>query len=116
MSDDAKPGMLSCVFCERLRLRDYVGHERYVASFEPLNPVTPGHRLFIPHRHVMDAAMAPLVSADVFEVAATYAADHNDDFNLITSGGVLASQTILHFHVHYVPRRESDGLALPWTS
>jgi histidine triad (HIT) family protein len=38
------------------------------------------------------------------------------DANLITSVGSAATQTVFHLHVHVVPRRAGDGLALPWTS
>jgi histidine triad (HIT) family protein len=37
------------------------------------------------------------------------------DYNLITSGGREATQTVMHAHVHYVPRRRGDGLKLPWS-
>jgi histidine triad (HIT) family protein len=47
--------------------------------------------------------------------AARWGAEKNEDFNLITSRGKFATQTILHTHIHYVPRRENDGLFLPWT-
>lgn len=40
---------------------------------------------------------------------------HADDFNLITSSGRWATQTVKHLHIHYVPRRKDDGLTLPWT-
>jgi len=35
--------------------------------------------------------------------------------NVITSVGREATQSVFHLHVHVVPRREGDGLALPWT-
>lgn len=35
--------------------------------------------------------------------------------NIITSRGSAATQTVYHLHLHVVPRREGDGLGLPWT-
>jgi histidine triad (HIT) family protein len=35
--------------------------------------------------------------------------------NIITSAGSDATQTVFHLHLHVVPRRAGDGLALPWT-
>jgi histidine triad (HIT) family protein len=35
--------------------------------------------------------------------------------NIITSVGAEATQTVFHLHLHVVPRRFGDGLALPWT-
>lgn len=74
--------------------------------------------LFVPVRHTPDAS-APNGSYDAglaMETAARYAAYHGvKSFNLITSCGKAATQTVEHLHVHLVPRREGDGLKLPWT-
>lgn len=82
-------------------------------AFVPLNPVTQGHELVVPRRHVMDALEAPEVTAAMFAHAAEIAAW---PCNLITSAGDAATQTVFHLHVHIVPRRTNDGLALPWTN
>ena len=87
-----------------------------VYHFEPLNPVTPGHRLFIPAFHYEDAAEAPAATGTVFEWAAYWAAERGEEFNLIVNAGTAASQSVRHLHIHYVPRRSGDGLILPWSS
>lgn len=79
-----------------------------VYHFEPLNPVTPGHRLFIPAYHFEDVVDAYAVTATVFEWVRWWAAKRSEDFNLITSKGAEATQTIRHLHVHYIPRRSGD--------
>ena len=104
----------ACVFCTRISRGEY-DKEWPGFSFEPLNPVVPGHRLFVPGEHVMDASQDPAITAKVFAAAAEYARWQGDDFNLITSGGSFATQTVFHLHVHYVPRTCDDGLTLPWT-
>lgn len=86
-----------------------------VVSFTPLNPVVPGHRLFVPRFHVQDAAESPLWAGIVFMAAADYATRRRNAFNLITSAGEWASQTIMHLHVHYVPRQPNDKIKLPWS-
>lgn len=106
---------MSCVFCARIALADYVGCGRGVVRFEPLNPVTPGHMLFVPLLHVYDAAMEPWVTGNTFEVAAAWGRSTYQPFNLITSVGEEATQSVWHLHVHYVPRAADDGLHLPWT-
>ena len=111
---------MSCVFCEKIEEGDYdqLDVDFDVVNFEPLNPVTPGHRLFVPVAHVVDAAEDYGRSADTFGAAARWAG-HNlsplQAFNLITSAGAYATQTVEHLHVHLVPRNKDDGLALPWT-
>jgi diadenosine tetraphosphate (Ap4A) HIT family hydrolase len=102
------------VFCKRIRNYEYDASGFGAVSFEPLNPVTPGHRLFLPVRHVRNAwDMSGLAAA--MALASHWAQDQPGDFNLITSAGPAATQTIEHLHVHYVPRTEGDGLPLPWT-
>jgi len=83
--------------------------------FRPLNPVVPGHLLVIPRTHVTDFADDPRVTEKVMGSAARYAREIGGDFNLITSKGEAATQSVFHLHVHLVPRHERDGLPLPWT-
>lgn len=85
------------------------------AVFEPLNPVTPGHLLVVPAPHVEDATRAPHLAGDAVNLASAYAGRHRAA-NIITSIGADATQTVRHLHVHMVPRRAGDGLALPWTN
>ena len=125
-----------CVFCDEARLPE---HKVVLTSrwgdrfwiFEPLSPVTPGHLLVVPVEHHDDASARPMITGGAFEIAAEVVAasrapggtyirhlpkESIDDFNLITSAGSsAATQTVFHLHVHIVPRREGDGLALPWT-
>lgn len=81
-------------------------------AIHPLNPVTPGHVIVLPRRHVVDALVEPDLTADVMRCAASLA---RRPCNLITSAGADATQTVPHLHVHIVPRRAGDGLHLPWT-
>ena len=111
-----------CVFCEIVAGRapaQIVSDGADAIAIVPLNPVVSGHVLVIPKDHVADAAEDPALTGDVMEMAAAYAKRRlgvlYGSFNLITSVGAPATQTVMHLHVHLVPRREGDGLALPWT-
>lgn len=99
-----------CVFCTYSGpvLAVYGG----VFMIEPLNPVTPGHMLIIPKRHLRDALESPADTGLVMEYAARYA---RSPCNIITSVGTEATQTVFHLHVHVIPRATGDGLRLPWT-
>lgn len=114
LPDDRDP---DCAFCAKLDSGgdvDVIGL-RPTASFEPLNPVTPGHRLFIPTWHeTWDTPTSAGITAAA-RSAAEYGKTRGVPFNLITSCGADATQTIPHIHVHYVPRADGDGLPLPWT-
>ncbi len=111
--------MRDCVFCDIVNgqapatfvARDY---DHDAIAIVPLNPVTDGHVIVMPREHVGDATEDPIVTGDVMVLAASLARLH-DSANIITSIGAAASQSVTHLHLHVVPRREGDGLSLPWT-
>ena len=104
--------MDDCVFCKKFEGR----HEGSVNIFEPLNPVVPGHMLVVPFKHVTDFTDDPKTTALVMADAASYAKRMGGEWNLITSKGKDATQSVFHFHVHLVPRHKDDGLQLPWSN
>lgn len=114
-----------CVFCEIVAGRAPAKHYgAWISSvvIEPLNPVTPGHLLVIPRRHVADAIEDPATTSTTMHDAAMVVTAarfaHREEYesvNLITSVGEPATQSVFHLHVHIVPRRRGDGLMLPWS-
>ena len=109
--------MTDCAFC------DYAGPSEILADYRssfvvrPIRPVTEGHVLVIPRRHVADFKE----SVSTFKIAAEGAVQwcrqaEINEANVITSRGWAATQTVTHLHLHVVPRRSSDRLALPWSS
>lgn len=106
----------SCVFCEIVAgtaPAKIVRKWRSAIAFVPLSPVTDGHVLIVPKRHVAHAAENPQTTGYTAACAAEYAAQH-DSFNLITSAGRAATQSIDHLHIHVVPRTVDDKLMTPW--
>lgn len=109
---------LTCPFCLIVRglapaqvLRDWPD----ALAILPLGGgVTVGHVLVLPKTHVPDVAADPQVSAATMQRVAELAAEMGD-CNVITSRGAAATQTVRHMHVHVVPRRDGDGIQLPWT-
>ena len=109
--------MTDCPFCKRIAAGEYEAwsDDPDVVWFEPLDPVTPGHMLFVPVRHVPDALADPYEAAITMEIASRWAAGKDiQPCNLITSAGPEATQSVRHMHIHLVPRRAGDGLMLPW--
>lgn len=104
-----------CVFCriiDGLEPATIVREWDDAIAIEPLNPVVDGHLLVIPLTHFQDATESPNIAAVAMRRAASIA---EAPCNIITSAGSEATQTIWHLHIHVVPRRDGDGLALPWT-
>lgn len=107
-----------CVFCAvsaGLAPAQVVRRWPETLAIVPLNPVTDGHVLVLPTRHVPDAAFDPVVTGLTMRRAAELAQSAGAA-NLITSIGTEATQSVRHLHIHLVPRRAHDGLALPWTA
>lgn len=108
--------LAGCVFCGRVERGEFDGGDAFAVTFRPLNPVGPGHRLFVPRSHVADALEDPLVTAMTMRFASEWAARAGvGPCNLITSRGPEATQSVFHLHLHLVPRLQGDGLPLPWT-
>ena len=85
-----------------------------------LTDVNPGHVLVVPRTHTPD-----LWAVDPADLAACAAAAQDlarrardrlgaEVVNLLNSCGEAAWQTVLHFHVHVIPRYADDPLRLPW--
>lgn len=106
---------IACVFCDREKITNVVKEFGDCIVFEPLNPVTPGHLLVVPKKHVQDFTADDKVVLEVFKAASFIADSFGGDYNLITSKGKAATQSVFHFHVHLVPRKDGDGLLLPWS-
>ncbi len=108
----------TCVFCDIVagtEPADVFWVWPDTVAITPRHPVTDGHLLVIPTVHVEDFREDPVVSASTMARAAWLANNLRGDMNLITSAGAAATQTVLHLHIHLVPRLTGDGLTLPWT-
>lgn len=106
----------SCPFCDYAGPSDIIYSDDTLYIIEPLYPVTTGHRLVIPHRHVNDFTTDPDLTGNVTSRALAYADENFEASNIIVSRGKAATQTINHLHIHVIPRRPGDGLALPWAT
>lgn len=90
-------------------------------AFMDINPANDGHCLVIPKAHFPTVfALAPEAFAaagrTVIKVAsAVQAALTPDGINLLQANGPGAAQSVLHFHIHVLPRRQNDGLSINWT-
>lgn len=73
-------------------------------------PVTPGHALVIPKRHVLtfDGLDRDELDDLQFLVRHIQAESGTDSFTLGVNDGTAAGRTVHHFHMHVIPRHPGD--------
>ena len=106
-------GDLTCPFCnpppEDIVLANTLCYARYDKY-----PVNPGHLLIIPFRHaptLFDATDAELAALIALAWEAKTLLDdrfHPDGYNVGANVGTAAGQTVMHLHVHVIPRYAGD--------
>lgn len=102
-----------CLFCHIESGRIRYENNRFVVM-EDTYPVSPGHSLVIPKRHIAsffdltDGEVAPLRDALQHARASIEAEQSPDGYNLGVNDGSAAGQTIMHLHLHVIPRYEGD--------
>jgi histidine triad (HIT) family protein len=89
-------------------------------AFMDLGQVNPGHVLIAVKKHAanlfeLDEAQAAAVGrASVRIAAALKAAFAPEGLSVYQANGKAAGQTVLHYHVHLLPRHAGDGMELAW--
>ncbi len=112
---------MSCVFCaivagEGPAIRIYED-EDYLAILD-IRPFTRGHTLVLPKRHTVDLMDTPPETlAEMLIIGqriarAARATELADATNIGINDGRAAFQTVYHIHLHVLPRRNGDKLAV----
>jgi histidine triad (HIT) family protein len=109
----------SCIFCAIVAGEAeafVIGSSPTAVAFLDIAPLSRGHSLVVPTRHVTDLLeggadvlheVAPLVEETARLLVGRLGAD---GLNLFQSTGTAAGQEVPHFHVHLVPRWRDDGV------
>ena len=85
-----------------------------------MGPATKGHALILPKSHAANLFELPEdVAAKVLPLAKKLGAQmvnrlSADGMNLVQNNGEIAGQTVMHFHLHLIPRYEGDGQRISW--
>jgi len=106
--------MEECFFCQKIKEEDFaLENELAIARFDDF-PVSAGHLEVIPKRHVKDwwettteerMAILELLDQAKQMVDEKY---HPDAYNIGMNLGVAAGQSVMHLHVHLIPRYVGD--------
>lgn len=107
------PSDRDCPFCtlptERVR-----GANDLVIWIDDGYPITPGHSLILPRRHIASLLEATAEEWQAFrEMLHEAEADLRkrlgpDGYNLGINDGEAAGQTVAHLHIHLIPRKKGD--------
>ncbi|MDF2820527.1 MAG: hypothetical protein K0R15_968 [Clostridiales bacterium] len=109
----------NCIFCKITS-----GEIKSITIFEntefkvimDLFPATKGHTLIITKEHFdniyeIDSDTAGRLFALATHISRALKAELNcDGLNVLQNNGVVANQSIPHFHLHLIPRYLNDGL------
>jgi diadenosine tetraphosphate (Ap4A) HIT family hydrolase len=102
-----------CPFCHLEKSRITL-ENGWAVAFPDAFPVADGHTLVVPRRHVTSLFSLPgeeqmAVWQLVAQVRLRLASEvQSDGFNVGVNDGPAAGQTVLHAHVHVIPRRARD--------
>ena len=106
-----------CMFCSEEVKRHILMEQGTVYVIEDLYPVTHGHLLIIPFRHTQDYfSMTDEERLDSQQVLIALREQITrydstvQGFNIGINCGSVAGQSVLHAHIHLIPRREGIGL------
>lgn len=112
-----------CIFCKiangEIPAKTLYEDERFRVILD-LGPATKGHALILPKNHAANLyelpdedAMAVLPLAKKMGLLMKSRLQC-DGLNLVQNNGETAGQTVLHFHLHLIPRYEGDGQEILW--
>lgn len=102
-----------CIFCNLASERIIAENELCLAIRDGF-PVSEGHTLIIPKRHVADyfyltsdeiAAMQTMMKESKCQLDNTL---HPDGYNIGVNVNAAAGQTVFHVHMHLIPRYIGD--------
>ena len=103
-----------CIFC-KVDKKNIIYENDYAYVSYDSYPVSKFHSLIIPKRHISD-----FIDLNKDELFACYDVIHKikkeiekkdklvKGFNIGTNAGLISGQTIMHCHIHLIPRRKGD--------
>jgi diadenosine tetraphosphate (Ap4A) HIT family hydrolase len=99
----------NCVFCQKQPV-DFVIESKLCIAFWDIHPVSKGHLLIVPKRHVaqiweVTEAEKQALGQMVEDAKKLLDAQFKPDgYNVSINSGAAAGQSVFHCHIHLIPR------------
>ena len=113
----------NCIFCKiangEIPAATVYEDEDFRAILD-LGPASKGHTLILPKKHAANLFELPEETAKkVLPLAIKLGARlveglHAEGLNVVQNNGEAAGQTVMHFHVHLIPRYKNDTVDVKW--
>lgn len=110
-----------CIFCKILNkeIPSYKVYEDddFYAMLD-ISQATPGHTLVLPKKHITNVFDLPDDLASKMLIVVKKVANilknklNVNDVNILNNSGELAGQTVMHLHIHVIPRYSKDEICL----
>jgi histidine triad (HIT) family protein len=111
--------MTDCVFCKIISKEipaEVLYENDKVISVLDINPIHLGHALILPKQHCNDFLDLPdqtyhsLLQAARIVTSALLQSLKIEGYNLFSNNGIIAGQSVFHFHLHVTPRYREDNI------
>ncbi|GEO78694.1 diadenosine polyphosphate hydrolase [Companilactobacillus mindensis DSM 14500] len=117
--------MDDCIFCKIINNEipsTTIYEDDDIKAFFDISQVTPGHTLVVPKKHVKDIFeydedLAQRVFKKVPMIARAIKESNPDiiGMNICQNNGEIAYQSVMHSHIHLVPRySKDDDFSMHW--
>ena len=104
---------MDCPFCHLETTRICISKQFGIAIRDGF-PISPGHTLIVPRQHVASLFDLPTgIQQSLWELVTDVRTSlmeefHPDGFNIGLNDGQAAGQTVMHAHIHVIPRYKGD--------
>lgn len=112
---------MDCIFCKiingEIPARKVFENDRFLAILDAF-PANAGHCLVIPKKHFANIfEIDDDTIGEAMQIAKNVAqkikkAMNVENINIVQNNGAVAGQTVNHFHIHVIPRKEGDTVTI----
>ena len=115
---------MTCCFCSIAsgqQQASLIHRDELCSAFMDLYPISPGHLLIVPNRHVerfdqlLPAELGHITAltqqlASAVLITQLRAKRRPEGYNILNNNGRVAQQHVAHLHIHVIPRYKRDLL------